>query len=313
MYIGVLLMCGTINVTGIRKRRSSPSSYFSSSSLEYITIIACDVIFAVLVAGYILPYPSIVPWWGPTTHFVSQLWYRLFFLSRISVCGGRDISGSNNSGSDNSWSLWMKSQIFDGGPLGKGLSKVVEIVVAIILWKAVKGQWPAIQWGPIPTAASWMILAVTAIVVNFVLYFWSASSKSRGRHAGVHNMISTTTGRALTITEQSQFILLAALNAICEEVTSRWFWSNEFRTYTDKHNLCQALLFGLWHYHGIPSGWIGVGLTFIYGSIMGILKEYANEGGLFLPICAHAFADYYLFASIARGRAIDTTVKPSES
>ena len=65
-------------------------------------------------------------------------------------------------------------------------------------------------------------------------------------------------------------------------------------------NLSQALVFGLWHYHGIPSGWTGVGLTFVYGYIMGLLYQYGD--GLFLPIVAHTIADYYIFTIIARNQ-----------
>ena len=48
----------------------------------------------------------------------------------------------------------------------------------------------------------------------------------------------------------------------------------------------------------IPSGWTGVGLTFVYGLAMGFLLEYG--GGSLLPIVAHTIADYFIFAVIAR-------------
>ena len=56
--------------------------------------------------------------------------------------------------------------------------------------------------------------------------------------------------------------------------------------------------FGAAHWHGIPSGPLGVGLTFVYGLLMGLLHEWC--GGLLLPVAAHTLADYYIFAVIAR-------------
>jgi hypothetical protein len=44
----------------------------------------------------------------------------------------------------------------------------------------------------------------------------------------------------------------------------------------------------------------GVALTFVYGYIMGLLKETIGEGGLLLPIIVHTVADYYIFTTIAR-------------
>ena len=156
----------------------------------------------------------------------------------------------------------MKRQIVHGGPLGKGLGKPVEVVVAIVLWKVVHGRWPSIRWGPMPSISSWSILLVVVVIVNLVLYTWSYYTQSRGRHAGVNKMVSTTTHRSLTITEHLQFLFLAIVNATCEEITSRWFWWNEFKTYDDddddhdgysiigRTNFHQSLLFGIWHYYG---------------------------------------------------------------
>lgn len=56
--------------------------------------------------------------------------------------------------------------------------------------------------------------------------------------------------------------------------------------------------FGAAHWNGIPSGPLGVGLTFIYGILMGLLHEW--NGGLLLPVVAHTIADYYILAVIAR-------------
>ena len=94
------------------------------------------------------------------------------------------------------------------------------------------------------------------------------------------------------------------MNATCEECTARGFWRHEFEctAAATRHwsNAGQAILFGAWHYYGIPSGWTGVGLTTVYGWIMGLLADLHPSTGLLLPILAHSIADYYIFAVIAR-------------
>jgi hypothetical protein len=134
--------------------------------------------------------------------------------------------------------------------------------------------------------------------------------KSRGTHKGVNQMVQSSLHRTLTLSEHVQYGLLALINAACEEITSRWFWWMEFAAYyggVDTFyyipNLAQAMIFGIWHYHGIPSGLTGVLLTFVYGWIMGVLKETVGHGGLCLPILAHTVADYYIFTTVARGKA----------
>jgi hypothetical protein len=58
--------------------------------------------------------------------------------------------------------------------------------------------------------------------------------------------------------ERVRYLLVASVNATCEEVTSRFFWYEEFAThggYYPHHpvpNLAQAVIFGVWHYHGVP-------------------------------------------------------------
>ncbi len=53
--------------------------------------------------------------------------------------------------------------------------------------------------------------------------------------------------------------------------------------------LLQALAFGAIHIRGFPRGWLGVGLAFIYGLLMGVIRRRA--GGMFAPWIAHVFTD----------------------
>lgn len=114
-------------------------------------------------------------------------------------------------------------------------------------------------------------------------------------------MVKDTCGRSLSLQEHVRILGLAFVNGACEEVTSRFFWMTEFEVYLSpfQANIAQAAVFGIWHYHGIPSGLTGVGLTFVYGGIMGYLYQYYGEG-LCLPIVTHGVVDYYIFTIIAR-------------
>ncbi|KAI2500899.1 CAAX protease self-immunity [Fragilaria crotonensis] len=115
-------------------------------------------------------------------------------------------------------------------------------------------------------------------------------------------MVESSGGRTLSHAENASLFAWALVNAICEEVVSRGFFLHEFKRRGGvtfwQANALQATSFGIWHFHGIPSGWTGVGLTFVYGLVMGFLLEYG--GGLLLPIVAHTIADYFIFAVIAR-------------
>jgi membrane protease YdiL (CAAX protease family) len=122
-------------------------------------------------------------------------------------------------------------------------------------------------------------------------------------------MVKSSFGRTLTPKEHIQLASVAVLNAMAEEASSRGFWLNEFMLRGKLSfwhaNLCQAISFGVWHYHGIPSGVTGVVLTAVYGFAMGLLHQYGN--GLLLPVVAHSIADYFIFAVIARQGGFGST------
>lgn len=127
-------------------------------------------------------------------------------------------------------------------------------------------------------------------------------------------MVSGTTHRALTVQEHVQLLGWALVNAACEEVVFRGLVRGELYALCydvglpspRQHaitNVVQASIFGIGHYYGIPSGWTGVGLTLVYGGLMGLLADTGH--GLFWPIVAHCLADYYIFAAIARRKLKD--------
>jgi membrane protease YdiL (CAAX protease family) len=232
--------------------------------------------FAVaIVLWLLLPLQSrsIVPWWGPVTCLAVQ-WPDVASVAP----------------------LFLKH----GGPLGPGCSKLVQVLVAVLLWRLLHQEWPPLTLGPLPGVSAWIGILILAGLVNIVISFWSNMTDSRGDHPGVNDMVKDTYGRSLSLQEHVRILGLAFFNGACEEITSRFFWMAEFEVYMPplQANIAQAALFGIWHYHGIPSGWTGVCLTFVYGGIMGCLYQYGE--GLFLPIVTHGIADYYIFTIIAR-------------
>jgi len=61
--------------------------------------------------------------------------------------------------------------------------------------------------------------------------------------------------------------------------------------------LLQSIWFSFLHFQsGFPSGTIGIGLTFIFGLMMGYLVY--RTGGLLVPITIHALADFSIFLLI---------------
>lgn len=232
-----------------------------------------------------------------------------------------------------------------GGPLGTNYYKPIQVLSGIVLWKLCRqNRYPPIyllastsnsrdgsstsgsdtssssssSWMPSqykwPSSKQWIVVIGISIGVNMVLFLWSKLCNTTGDHAGVNNMVRTKMNRKLTLVEHIHMIMLAFINAICEEVTSRGLWRIEFQLYGSlnqfQSNIGQALVFGIWHYNGIPSGYIGVLLTTVYGFIMGLLAD-SNHGGLLMPIVTHTIADYFIFSYIARQQL--NTIKTSSS
>lgn len=91
----------------------------------------------------------------------------------------------------------------------------------------------------------------------------------------------------------------AMLNAIFEEVVWRGaLWQGAEASFGKSGALVlTSLSFGIAHYHGFPSGVIGVGLAAIYGFMTGTVR--LRTGGLFWPWLVHVFADVVIFTLVA--------------
>jgi hypothetical protein len=222
----------------------------------------------------------------------------------------------------------LSAFVLDGGPLGRNCFKVVVVLsnffciflgVTSFSLSVLKQQpsWTEFcRIGPL-WPRWWMpfLVVVFSLIVNLILWLWSSwHGKSRVVHSGVHRMVNDALDRKLLLREHGMLFAWAIVNAICEEMTSRGFnrweyfliWRDTHQSSLDDHagressNFWQAAYFGLAHFYGVPSGWAGVGLTLVYGWLMGVLQD--AGGGLLYPILTHTVADYWIFSQIARRR-----------
>jgi Type II CAAX prenyl endopeptidase Rce1-like len=271
---------------------------------------------------------------SPTSWFLSQ-WPKLSqFATPPQNNGGRKSAfrPSDSTSSPSKSYAQCIDLLIKGGPLGYGCHKVIQVALACLLWVFVRGFLPPtitdtctmftiqkIKYSlQLSNIHGWIIaclvfvaISLLSLVVNFVLWNWSFYYPGKnGTHDGLNSMLKSTMGRSLNVVEHIQLVFLAVINATCEELICRGFWRYELeltaRCTKSQSNILQGMIFGVWHYSGIPSGWIGVLLTTVYGWAMGFLSDWnvnndtTATSGLLLPIITHSIADYYIFTVLAR-------------
>jgi hypothetical protein len=144
---------------------------------QFVAVVAVEALLAILIHSYLLPMPSIVPWWALSTN-ASSRWVRKIV--------------PKNDASETNQMVSFRMALLNG-PLGPGGFKVVQVIVAIGLWRFLKKEWPAIQFfgnsQKYPGLLEWSILMGISVVVNMVLYAWSRIAKSTGTHKGVNRIV----------------------------------------------------------------------------------------------------------------------------
>ncbi|HEY9560968.1 MAG TPA: CPBP family intramembrane glutamic endopeptidase [Anseongella sp.] len=91
-------------------------------------------------------------------------------------------------------------------------------------------------------------------------------------------------------------LLFAAINSVTQEVIFRGVYQNALDEALSNERyaiVVQAIIFGLIHNVGVPSGPAGIGMAFIYGCMLGILKSMSC--GLLLPVAVHFVTDLFIF------------------
>lgn len=98
--------------------------------------------------------------------------------------------------------------------------------------------------------------------------------------------------------------LLSAMNAFSEEMTYRAALLAPLHRIIDRSNalLLTAVLFGLWHFNGVPYGILGVIMAGGLGWLLG--KSMLETKGLFWAWFIHFWQDVVIFAFIAAGSVI---------
>lgn len=278
LYHHIDLSSGSSSTSRLRHRSNDD---VSRKRRVQFTIIH-DIIPAAFL--YLLPPHSVVALLRPCVKLVRQ-WPKLLSKSTLAKMP-----------------KWLTGE---AGPYGYGAGKFCEVICAYSLLSIRYSSTTtpeAFELGPMPSRNAILLVLLLSVGVNLVLSLWSKLTQSKGNHSGVNAMVEKSIGRRIGLVEHLHLGSLAFGNAICEEVVSRGFFYYEFvqsaKMTRDVANVAQAAAFGIWHYNGIPSGLTGVGLTFVYGLIMGLLREYGN--GLLLPILAHSIADYFIFFVLVR-------------
>eukprot|EP00747_Dinoflagellata_sp_TGD_P167740 gnl/TRDRNA2_/TRDRNA2_192751_c0_seq1.p1 gnl/TRDRNA2_/TRDRNA2_192751_c0~~gnl/TRDRNA2_/TRDRNA2_192751_c0_seq1.p1 ORF type:complete len:312 (-),score=40.57 gnl/TRDRNA2_/TRDRNA2_192751_c0_seq1:106-1041(-) len=185
------------------------------------------------------------------------------------------------------------------GAFGTGCAKALEALIIAVLFPKL------LVAGSAPSTPVLVFVVVGTLATFAILQMWARLYEPTFATMGeLRRTVAPAKSDSLgsRMTPLLRAAALAAVNAVVEEVPFRGLLLREleasgFHPYSA--NLCQAVSFGTLHWRGIPSGWAGVGLTTIYGAVMGWLAQ--TTGGLATPVSAHAFADLFIFAVLVGG------------
>ena len=103
-------------------------------------------------------------------------------------------------------------------------------------------------------------------------------------------------------------VCFCCVNAALEELIFRGiFWEAVASEWNDAVAVCvTAVLFGLGHFHGYPSGPLGAVLAGLFGVALGLLRWWT--GGLGLALACHICADATIFCLLANSGAFDSSL-----
>jgi membrane protease YdiL (CAAX protease family) len=177
----------------------------------------------------------------------------------------------------------------DSWPFG-GLAPLLAYALVVGTTPWLRGSTGWLRWGNVSRTAGWLSLvtvAVTAaalvlwvLVLNPDLSYW---------RAGVPDLSPV----LLTVA----IVGFALANGALEEVLYRGIVLHSLDSALGvgaASILIQGVAFGAFHFGGVPSGWVGVGLATVYGILLGAIRR--ASGGLLVPIVVHALADLVIAA-----------------
>lgn len=182
------------------------------------------------------------------------------------------------------------------GVFGAGGAKVLDALVMAVLFPRCRAM------GTFPSAPVVAFVVTGTLTVFAVLQTWAQYFKPS--FSSMPETKKTVAQKNGAVGPLLRAAALAAVNGTVEEIPFRGLLLLELMDSgigATAANVCQAVSFGALHWRGIPSGWPGVGLTTIYGLVMGWLAQ--TTGGLATPVVAHAVADFFIFAVLVGGRS----------
>lgn len=160
--------------------------------------------------------------------------------------------------------------------------------LAALVWLGRNGRWrPAMPWLRIgrPDPVSWVlgVATVTATAIALLLFTLLGDPDASAYLSALRSV--PTWVAVLGI------LAFALVNAVWEEVVFRGALQHELAQTLGAWPavVIQAVLFGLAHLHGFPSGWIGVLMAAGWGSVLGVIR--LRTGAIALPYLVHVCAD----------------------
>ncbi len=161
--------------------------------------------------------------------------------------------------------------------------------VFIFIFKRIGQEITWLCWGRMDII-SWFLIVILVVGSAVGLFLWvSITNKDLSQFTYYLPDYS------------SYFLFLGGLgfaisNSIMEEFLSRGLmWEGFEKIFNSFYPvlLFQALVFSIWHWNGLPGGWTGIIMVFIWSLFLGYLRY--RSKGMLAPIIAHFFADFTIF------------------
>jgi membrane protease YdiL (CAAX protease family) len=134
--------------------------------------------------------------------------------------------------------------------------------------------------------ASFLLSIIVVVMSSGALILWT-----RCAHPDLSKKVSM-------VPQLSPFLFaaggvgFAVSNSLAEELIFRGLVQSGFMIsgiHWGAALLIQAVLFGLWHFNGVPDGVVGSLMVFAWGAVLGMIRH--RTGGVLAPIVAHICAD----------------------
>lgn len=173
-----------------------------------------------------------------------------------------------------------------------GLAVVVYMVAASRLpWLREVAPWRRV-WSC--NSRQGAVGAVFGLVAGLVLWAWY-----EGRPENLADIIDLTRDWSIW-TLASVGVLAAVVNAVVEEAVYRGIVKDSLESVLRPGSttlVLQAAVFAALHFpSGILQGLAGVGLAFLYGLVLGLLRR--RSGGLAVPVIAHTVTDLVIVGAV---------------